>query len=355
MENRELLGRVVALLEEGQGIAFIVPEDTGYFSIDDELIARVGDLIARTAKLMGELSAVYDAESVTQSAKDETAAAEGDFLKEIGAQISSELAAREIASLAFVARGQLLEIQASLDHALKIREIWAVASHADSGLRRAGRALITLESAMCEYDGLPTPDRRWVGLQDSLEIRQLYGQFRRAILRGGSPWSNETLTDRLKNAATRIAILRDLKIYPFLRIHDRKQIRSLQKRIVAWLNGRGDSTEEAGRRLWQDLVTFARLLVSVNDREELREHDLQAARTIYRILFRSRQPPLEFSEGHLKDLERLLGRDDEIDAIILHPKDHGVHELRRPLERLLRQLSPAASRAPEGFHPTDVV
>ncbi len=337
MERERLLGRVAALLERIQGIAFIVPEDTGHFSIDDEMVGRVSRLLDETVELMRELTDFYDAESAAHGEGGGGAPGEDGFLREIGAQISSELAAREVSGLAFVARGQLMEMREALASAQEHRQVWAVASHADAGLRASGKALIALETAICEYEGLPARDRRWRDLKDSLETRRLYGQFRRAILRGGDPKSHEELATSLRGAATRIAILRNLEIYPFLRIDDRLTIRRLQKRIAAWLDdGAGD--EAAGRRLWQDLVSFARLLMKVNDREELREHDRQVAKSVLRMLFSPERPVKRPSEAQRRELERLLGRDDELDRLILNAAEGPVEGLQEPLERICRQL-----------------
>ncbi len=338
MNREDLLKRVEALIEESQGVAFIVPEDTGYFSIDDDMVGHVRDLTARAIELLRDLTDFYDAESAAHGEETEDRAGEGDFLRDIGVQISSELAAREVSGLTFVARGQLMEQQEALAGALEHKQVWAVVSHADSSRRHVGKALIAIESAVREYEGLEARDRRWVDLQDSLETRRLYGQFRRAIMRGGDPVSRDQLAASLKSAATRIAILRGLEIYPFLRIDDRLTIRNLQKRIAAWQRGDGDSSEEAGRRLWQDLVSFARLLMKVNDREELREHDRQVVTSIHRRLFAPRRPVTRLTGSLLKDLQRLEGRDDDIDRITRLATEHSAEDLREPLERLRAQL-----------------
>ncbi len=333
MDKNELLERIRSLIEKTQGVAFIAPEDTGYFSIDDDMVRQVRSLIALSIETLREISDHYEARSTELG---EQASSTGEGLVGIGAQISTELAAREVSGLAFVARAQLIEMQQALASALAHRQIWAVASHADSSLRRAGKALIAIESAICEFEGLEAPDRRWTDLEDSLEIRRLYGQFRRAIVRGGDP-KGEELARQLRSAATRIAILRDLKIYPFLRLDDRLPIRRLQKRILAWLEQDGEDPEE-GKPLWQDLVAFARLLAKVNDREELREHDRQAVATVHRMLFAAKHPPKQIAPGHLKELERLLGRDDELDQMILRPDDHELEDLRDPIERIRNEL-----------------
>ena len=349
MDREELRQRVEELIEQTQGVAFIVPEDTGYFSIDDDMVRQVRRLIAQTVELMRDLTRFYDAESIAHGEKDDGGAGDGEILKQIGAQISSELAAREVSSLAFVARGQLMEMQEALLAALENRQVWGVASHADAGLRHAGKALIAAETAICEYEGLPAPDRRWVDLGDSLETRRLYAQFRRAILRAGEAKSGDELSAQLRGAATRIRVLRNLEIYPFLRIDDRLTIKRLQKRIVGWLNGEGDASEENGQRLWEDLVSFARLLIKVNDREELREHDRQVVQTLHRMLFNSKRPAKRLSDTHLKELERLVGRDDDLDRLILQIADHRIEDLRAPIEKLLGQLQRPFKSQSAGF------
>lgn len=348
MDREDLRQRVVALIEQTQGVAFIVPEDTGYFSIEDDLVREARSLIERTGDLMGDLMRFYDAESVAHGESEEEDD-DGGFLKEIGAQISSELAAREVSNLAFVARGQLVEMQEALIAALEKQQVWAVASHADSGLRHAGKALIAAEIAICEYEGLPAPDRHWVDLEVSLETRRLYAQFRRAILRSGEAKAGDALAAQLRSAATRIRVLRNLESYPFLRIDDRLTIKELARRIASWLNGEGDAGDQAGQRLWADLVSFARLLVKVNDREELREHDRKALQTLYRMLFSSKRSLERLAEPHLKELEKLAGRDDALDQLILRVDEHRVSDFREPIEKLLNQLQRPFTSQPTSF------
>lgn len=333
-DKTRYLERVQAQIEKAEGITFLVPDDTGFFSLEDDLIPRVRGLMEETLELTRELGDLYDAES--HEAPLEDAGAEDDFLREIGAAISSELATREVSNLAFVVRAQMMETYEALVSALANRYAWVVASHADAGLRRVSRGLITLESAMREYEGLAPAERRWHDLKDSLETRRLYGQFRRAILRSEQNPA-EDLATRLRGAANRIAILRDLKIYPFLRIYDRLSIRRLQKRILGWLED--PSREEEGRQLWSDLVSFAELLVQVNNREDLREHDRKTVSRLHRVLFEARQTPQRILPSHLADLELLLGRDEDLDRIILSPNQFGVEDLREPLERVQTQLN----------------
>ena len=341
-EKQAVLERLDTLLRAAAAITFIVPDDTGFFSIEDALVARVRDLMADALELMHEVMVLYDGEGPAGPDLDETSAGrEDEDLLEIGAAISSELAAQEVSNMAFAARAQLKENYDALIGALDGGFIWVVASHADTGLRRVGRGLISLESAMREYENLEPVDRQWSSLEDSLEIRRLYGQFRRAILRDPEIVDAAGLAKNLKSAALRIAILRDRKIYPFLRIYDRVPIRRLQKRILGWLDRdpAEPDWEQDGRRLWSDLVSFAELLVQINSREELREHDRRTIERLYRLIYESPTPVREISPAHLADLEQLVGRDEALDRVVLAPLQHGVDDLREPLERVRAELN----------------
>ncbi len=341
--HRGLLERTVELLEQAESIELFIPEDTGLFSVDSDHVTQVRQLIGSTIDILREISRRFEELAASLAESDTSADDEDSLLLEIGAQISSEIAAREISDLSFVGRGQLAEIRDTLETAVERKQTWVVASYADSGLRRARKALISLESAISEFEGESAPDRQWTDLEDSLEIRRLYGQFRRAILRGDLEASGEALAKQLQSAARRISILRDLKIYPFLRIDDRLTIRKLNRRIVDWSTSAVESKDEDGRRILQDLVSFARLLGKINEREELREHDRAV---VFRLLASTRHQAANapLRPVILQEIETLLGRDDDLDQILLQPGRHTQSDLRPHLEKLQRELFPGAAR-----------
>ena len=112
---------------------------------------------------------------------------------------------------------------------------------------------------------------------------------------------------------------------------------------MAWLEDK-DASEDIGRRLWTDLVSFARLLVQVNNREEIREHDRRMVSQIYHQLFLVTETPERLSANQLEDLESLLGRDDELDQVILRINEHPLEDLRPPLVRLRKELGQTMRR-----------
>lgn len=339
-KKQSLLDRIGRLIESTQGTDFVIPEDTGYFSIEDDLIKRIRALIRETADLAAEVMECYDADSAAADPGEISATDDEAFLREIGAQISSQMAVEEVSGLAFVSQGQVLEALKALDEAVARQRIWEVASSGDTGLRRAGRALVALESAIRECEGLPVSYRPWQNLDDSLEVRRLYGELRRSILARGDEDAATELAEikaNLRHAARHIARLRSLEIYPYLRIDDRLQIRRLQKRIHQWLEDTGASAK-SGALLWSDLVAFARLLGHVNQRQEIREHDRLAVNGLCRRFFEAGELPAELTPEILSLLDPLLGCEDELDQIILNPREHTGQDLQAPLERLRRAL-----------------
>lgn len=348
MTTKELLHDVTSLIQRSMSDQLNVPEDTGTLSLEEDLVAKVLELVEMTTALLERVMERYEGKSSAESGEEGADAVkievddDTDFLKEIGARISAELACREVADVAFFGRNQVLESLDALQRALDQRSIWKIASHADTAQRRAGKALIAVESAIREYEGLPARERHWEEIEDTIEIRRLYGQFRRTVLRGGEPEDLPALRTHLRQMARRIAILRDLKIYPFLRIDDRLQIRSLQKRIQGWLDS-DELDEESGRRLWNDLVSFSRLLMQINNRETLREHDRRLVNKVCYQLFLNPSAPATIPAETLLALETLLGRDDDLDHLLLQPTPAQPQAWRAPLLRLQRELSQSFS------------
>lgn len=354
-QKQELLDRVGQLIVQTQGIDIGIPEESGMFSIEDDMVKHVRSVVRETSDLLLVIMECYDGEAASPGGASDISATDDEaFLKEIGAQISSQLAVEEVSGLAFVSRGQLLDTMAIIDDAIASRQTWKVASYIDTGLRRSGRALVAIESAIRECEGLPVEYRQWQSLDDSLEVRRIYGEFRRSILdrAGADPdvaLEGNDLLAALNHAAESIAKLRSLEIYPFLRIDDRLPIRRLQKRILRWLEENqgldesqlGESegaASENGGLLWSDLVSFARLLTQVNHRQEIREHDRLAVNGLLRRFFEGGEPPGALTPDMVSLLEALQGREDELDRIILEPDGYRGDDVQIPLERLRKEL-----------------
>ena len=332
LKKPPLLKRVHALIDNARASGTtVISEETGHFSLDDDFVPKVRSLIDESIQLLREIGDHYEQVSVERQ--------EPQPDEDQGSSVpteSGELSAREVADLAFVGRSQLSEKRDGLQKAVEGKQLWAAASHASTGLRRIGKALTAIDVAITEFEGLQLDWVPWVDLEDSLATRQVYGQFRRQILELEQEVQDD-LPKGLKNASYRIAFLRKLHIYPYLRIDDRIAIKQLSRRIQAWLEDAGSNAED-GKRLWGDLVSFAHLLAKVNEREELREHDRRAVHNLVRRLFGGPKPVERLDGELLEELTQLEGLDLAIDAVIQKPAGHSVASLREPLERLQENL-----------------
>ncbi len=328
MDGKRLLDEVSRLIEKREDVQVFVPIDTGLFSLSEDLIQGIGDLLSSAITVMEQVVNHYDRLALDEGDEEDL---EIDFL---APKAEAGRVASQISAIAFVARSQTLETEEELERAATAGNPWKVAALADTGVQRAMRGLIALEEAMLEFEGQPSKDRHWKDLDDALEIRRLYAQFRRAILRGGTP-SVEELPARMRKVSNRINILRDLKVYPFLRIDDRLEIRRMQKRIHALLEREGgESRDTDGRHLWQDLENFAQLLRQVNLREELIVHDRRVIHEVETALFRGNRALRRIPVAVRKRLETLQGKDDELDELLLRVNELKPSELKPVLERL---------------------
>ena len=224
------------------------------------------------------------------------------------------MAARGLADLAFVARGDLLQCREELGRAKEKRDFLQMASRSDTSFRHLRRGLISLESAIYEFLGKPSPIRHFSDLSISLEIRRLYGRLRNEIAELDGD-SRRLPAERLKITVQRFTELRALAVYPLLRIDDRVAVRQLMKRIFDWQED-GGVDALAAARLWQDIVAFTELLVQVNHRQELREHDLRTVMSALRRLGAVAGRPGPLPTLVRQELAVLEGLDAELDELL---------------------------------------
>jgi len=267
-------------------------------------------------------------------------------LQDIGLLISSEIASGEIRDLAFFARNELRSALDNLLAAADREHMAPIASHCEGGLRRLRKALVSIESAIYEYEGLEPPPEILVDLDVSLQTRQLFASLRREVARRRA--ETAPLEERLRAVAHRLVALRELRIYPFLRFDDRVQLRQLLGRILDWLNS-DDRSTAAGRAVWEDLENFAGLLTQVNHRQELRQHDRTIVQRAHRALFRGPSCPEEVPADVLTELWELVGLDDALDELILNRRVRPASSWRPALERLRRSFQVSEGGLAQGL------
>ena len=305
-----------------------VPEDSALIGLAADLVPKVTRLLRDGITLTRAVETAYDPKST-----DVPRPPDGDTLTHIGLMISAELAARDLNDVAYFARSELSAALERLEHAAtRAGGELTLASSCEAGLRCLRKALVSVESALYEFEGRETPRRQWYDVELSLQIRKLYWNLRRETGFAGSDGAG--YESRLRRVLYRVVAFRELSVYPFLRVDDRVQLRSLLKRILDWLNGHARDPDEA-RRVWVDLQSFAELLVQVSHRQELQDHDREMLLRLRGQIVRGAD---SLSNTTLDEMQRLLGLDGELDDLIAN-RISFAEAWREPLERLLERLT----------------
>jgi hypothetical protein len=219
----------------------------------------------------------------------------------------------DVADIAFCAQLELSQRRQRLKEVAHSRDPIALLGDCDSALRRLYKALCAIDIALARAT-LTEPSLDFTSeLQRSLRVRRYYARFSAQVLSGAEP-TPSTLLARLRATGTAIAVLVGHEVYSELRVRDRLQLRSLQRRILGWLSPgpRADATA-AGLQLWSDVKAFVGMLRGVNGRQELAEHDAKVVREALALAAGgAREFPLELR----RSLEALAGLDPAIDRLL---------------------------------------
>lgn len=310
---------------------------------------------ATRAFLERALEAVSAISSCYAGGNDASRAASADGVaKTRGAVNQDARRARAILDVAFVARMALRSrIDVVQEPSLSRMQLVAATGGA---LRATRKALLALDHAVARKEGLSiSTDLQQRELARSLLVRRAYARFR-SDFNLLEPPTPATIRARLRMMGTIIARTIGSKAYADIRSEDRMMLLSVRRRILACLMTPADDLE-AGRsldafRVWQEASNIAQLFWRVNLREELIRHDSLLVAGV-----RATMEAGEWSWGEqreadaLEDLRRrlssLMGRDPELDALLLAPA--GVTTppaLLACLARVQAQLGPDG-QAPE--------
>ncbi|MBS2032480.1 MAG: hypothetical protein JST54_31580 [Deltaproteobacteria bacterium] len=257
----------------------------------------------------------------------------------------------EVADLSFMARLELLAHQQQLETLQLAVDAVQLVSECGSSKRSLLRSTFAVDRALCLLEGLRFEggDLGAFELQLGLRVRAEYARFRRDLLVLGQPELNN-VAKHLELAGKRLGGLIDGDLFDEFRLDDRLMIHRLLGRVQAWLDGTDGRDTKSGLRLWQDLSGFVSLLVQVNHRTELVEHDRAVVRDALQKLFggkpRTSVPPEVWAQ-----LEKLYGRDDGVDGMLDAGLGQFAVEWREPLERLEASLGlkPGQEQDPEGI------
>lgn len=236
-----------------------------------------------------------------------------------------------VGDVAFLARLELRQRAERVAHLARGHNLQALICECDSSLRRIRKALTSIDQGLERAGLVPARLDFSTELETSLAARRTYAALRGRIRAIGPP-SAEDLSTQLRAVGTAIATVVGWAGYRSLRLGDRIQMRELQRRLLDWFHGARDVTE--GERLWLDIDAFVQLLVDVNRRQELREHDALAVAALWETFERTDgaiPPPV------MRRLESLEGLDEELDALLAGAHGARIEAWRAPLARLFRE------------------
>jgi hypothetical protein len=302
--------------------------------IRTHLVPKVRRALETTLTTVGEILQEFD----DPGQDDLDSLFDGDFFAQVDEIMGSE-SDTAVADLAFVIR---LELKAKLD-ALRQLDPSAAAWHAlsicSSARRRILKACTALSRAVQEKAGINAgvDDDFVTEIKHTLAVRRAYTSFRKSIEACGTPSDDDELRKALRTGGIQIAIMIGRDIYPSLRILDRIELRRLQALILEWL--RADTTDSrAGHRVFQDLNAFAGLLVQVNRRGELCEHDLATLREFARGLEVGQERVCDEWRDHLSHVKRVWGRNDALDELIEDGSCEPLHRWKEVITGVITDL-----------------
>ncbi len=292
--------RVAELIRQLVDAQIAVPEDSTILSFDHPSVSDAIRLVGETVVLLGEM----DSEN-------------GD----------------RFTDLAFLARIELDAAREDLRDVAGRKKTWQALGQAASSMSKAERALAALEWEIYSVMGKEAPHRPGV-LAQSIEIRSHYARFRDWLLQHDQD-SAASLVARLSGAGDQLRRLQKLDVYPLMRIQDRKEARSLLDRIEA-ATDRGQD-DDAARALWQDLGAAAELLLQINHRHELVEHDFDHIGS--EVTVSNGEGPGDGDAAAFAEHHRgLLGRDRALDEVLIRPWHFTLAQAEERLNALKMRL-----------------
>ncbi|MBL8722034.1 MAG: hypothetical protein JNL79_38990 [Myxococcales bacterium] len=266
------LGRTRQLMADGLGICVTDYEfDEGAALLP--LVEHVSGLVGPSLELFQEVASCLDGEAPASMA-------DVDLFGEVERQLDQQddLEVR-ISGIAFIARGVLQSRRRELAELTPPLRTWDVVTVCSRATREAHKSLSALEIALCELTGQSPSDTYSTEREIALKTRRAYTRFRADVL---GLAKGKTLVARLRFAGTAIAKLVGRNVYTLARVHDRWMVRRLQSQIRAWLLGAASDGETlaeertvAGERLLQEIANVSELMMQINQRAELRVHDLE--------------------------------------------------------------------------------
>ncbi len=321
-----------------------VIEETRRISLEsyEDAAVPVGELLdqvrrggERALELLGLALDRYDGEP-TPSLDGLEIEGEARFAAEIERRLDRSVNPERITGVAFVARIGLRDRLSSLSRAEGMDDRCDVLHLCDRVIREVARSLRALAATIREYEALPPGiDYRALEVERAREIRRAYAAFHREV-DAEPPASEAEVARRIRLAGVSIAKLLGRTVGLGVRPRDRFALVRIRKRISAWLRAAvsdGGAPLEDAERILGDLAGTARLMLEINRRQEIVEHDRAALADAEAL---SERDP----KAMLARLEGVRGRDAELDVLIQERAARLPADWQRAIRRALAPLEP---------------
>ncbi|MCB9755840.1 MAG: hypothetical protein H6713_38405 [Myxococcales bacterium] len=332
-----VLRELDALFERARAVDTRRFESRDPDAIAREHIPEITALLADARATLCDVATRYDGGGASIAG----ATAPGDdFSVHVDTLMRGDDTGTRVADLAIIARMELAQRLECIRRLPANASTWDIIAVTSSVRRRVLKSVSAIQKAICEHERL---DREipWFRAERerSLEVRRAYATFRRRLELERPP-SRDELYARLRLVGTALAMLIGDDVYEHLRVTDRQLLRRLQEKVIQRLrvdpSSDGRAATREGERVWQDIATAAELLMQVNRRAELREHDAATLRRLTEEL-RPLSPRARVTPELRARLSSLMGADPAIDGLLLAPADAliPVGVLRPNVSRLL--------------------
>lgn len=330
-------------------------------ALDIRVIERVEDDVAREAFVSRVVEVVRDAEAECRrlaqahGGADASPSAAGGrpkpeldtdaFMLALDAAVAESAGASKVADVAFMAALELGQRRRRLEQPPP-PDPWDRVAECGSALRRVTKSLSAIDLALAEVDGTPARLAYHSQLETALKTRRLYRKLWTFAEREPEPKGVDQVRSQLRGAGTLIAMMVGRDEYTRLRVNDRRRLRELQNRILAWLVQEAPDAR-SGARTWADFAAFASMLRAISHRQELVEHDRRLLTSAWALMGAQVVP-----DAMVALLRPVEGLDPHLDEVLGHPAPT-VARLRAVLESLCQRLglleAPAAGSPPAEF------
>lgn len=214
-----------------------------------------------------------------------------------------------------MARLQIAQRLEQLRRPLDSTDLWAFFAVCNQCRGALIQTVSATESALAAWLGVPVELDLSADLENSIQVRRAYQQFHRAVRAGGEPTLVQ-VHDRLRQTDEAAAQLIDSPFFRELRVADRAQLRRLKEQMAAWLEAGAMADPLTGLHLWCDVQALAELLLQVNNRHDLIEHDRAALLRLLDLLYNRSSAAESTREDVARELSRIAGRDFDLDQLV---------------------------------------